>query len=191
VRPSITLRLLADSDPCNCIADPTPLVASLLTVKVALSQVNVIPHLGPTPLTSDVTTWNIYPKPPLRGADTSDATNARPAVNFSSRLRSTSGRRHTRHGVHCLGRQLHPSPRLTPVTRLLFYTGMQHSAPTRPPSDPEPVNLLSIHTSSAPPPHDYPPSVCPTEPLSGLTLPQPGKHTPHALDTGNGGASHA
>jgi hypothetical protein len=51
---------------------------------------------------------------------------------------------------------------------------MKQSAPARPPSDPEPNNRLSTHTSPAPPPHDYPPSVCPTESLPGLALPQPG-----------------
>jgi hypothetical protein len=44
----------------------------------------------------------------------------------------------------------------------------------RPLFDPDPDNLMSTHSSSAPPPYDYPPSVCPNEPLPGLTLPQPG-----------------
>jgi hypothetical protein len=83
VRPSITLRPPADHDPFNRTAAPTPLVASLPTFKAALSHLDVIPHLGPTPQTSDVATWNRYPTPPLRGADTSDDTNTRPAVTFS------------------------------------------------------------------------------------------------------------
>jgi hypothetical protein len=149
-------------------------VASLPTFKVTLSHLDGSPDLGPTPPTSDVATWKSYSKPPLRGVDTSDSTNTRPAVNSSSPLRSTSARHHTRHAVYRLGRRLHSSPRLRPVACLLFYTGIQESAPTRPSTNLDPDNLFSTRKLLTPPPHDYPPSVCPTKPLPGVTLPQPG-----------------
>jgi hypothetical protein len=174
VRPSISLRPPADLDPCTHPAVPMPLVASLPAFHVPPSQQDVLPRLGPTTRTSTIASWTSHTTPPLRGADTNDATNARSTIDFVSHPRSSSARSYKRHVVHRLGRRLHPAPRLTPVARPRFYTGMHPSALPRPPLDPGLDNLLSTHTLSSPPPHDSPSSVCPTKPLPGPTFPQPG-----------------
>jgi hypothetical protein len=144
-----------------------PLIASLPAFQVPPSQFDVLRHLGLTRWTSDMDAWTSHTTPPLRGADTNDATNARSTVSFANHLRSSSARPYTRHVVYHLGRRLHHVPRLTRVARPCFYTGMHQTALPRSPPNPDPDNLLSIHTSSAPPPHDSLSSVCPTKPLPG------------------------
>jgi hypothetical protein len=49
VRPSIPLRPPADHDPCKRPPVPTPLVTSLPAFYVPSSELDVLPHLGPTP----------------------------------------------------------------------------------------------------------------------------------------------
>ena len=120
VRPSIPLRPPADPDPYKRPAVPTPLPSSLPAFRVPPSHLNVRPHLGQTPRTSDIATRTRHTTPPLCGADTHDAANVRSADYVSNHLRSSSSRHYTRHVVHRLGRRLHPTPGLTPVAHPRF-----------------------------------------------------------------------